>query len=164
MKILLIEPAKEPVTLGGEDISLFEPLALEYVAAGVSSGHKVRLLDQRLDKNVKRALEEFRPDVVGISSYTVHVGAVRTLCEEVKAWNPTALTVVGGHHATVAPQDFVSPFINLVVVGEGVFPFRAIIERFDHGETFSGIPGVACCRFRTAHSRRNTARSTTRST
>lgn len=35
MKILLIEPAKAAVTMGGEDVFIFEPLALEYVAAGV---------------------------------------------------------------------------------------------------------------------------------
>jgi hypothetical protein len=35
MNILLIEPAKAPVTLGGEDFFVYEPLALEYIAAGV---------------------------------------------------------------------------------------------------------------------------------
>jgi len=29
MKILLIQPAKAPLTVGGEDIHLYEPLALE---------------------------------------------------------------------------------------------------------------------------------------
>ncbi|MGA0134356.1 MAG: hypothetical protein ACO3ND_08375 [Opitutales bacterium] len=34
MRILLIEPPKAPLSIGGEDVVLFEPLALEYVAAG----------------------------------------------------------------------------------------------------------------------------------
>ena len=34
MKILLIQPAKPEKALGGEDFSIFEPLALEYLAAG----------------------------------------------------------------------------------------------------------------------------------
>jgi radical SAM superfamily enzyme YgiQ (UPF0313 family) len=134
------------VTLGGEDLFLYEPLALEYVAAGVPSHHQVRILDQRLDKDVRRALSDFQPDVVGISSYTVHVDVVKRLFEQVKAWRQAALTVVGGHHATVAPQDFVSPFIDLIVVGEGVFAFRAIIERHEGGEAFGRIPGVAFIR------------------
>lgn len=143
MRILLVEPAKAPVTLGGEDFQIFEPLALEYVGAGVSGRHEVRLLDQRLDKDVRGTVEDFRPDVVGISAYTVHVGVARRLAEQVKAWRPAALTVVGGHHATVAPRDFASPFVDLVVVGEGVFPFQSIVERLDAGEGFAGIPGVA---------------------
>ena len=39
MKILLIEPAKTPLTIGGDDVFLYEPLALEYVAAGVAEDH-----------------------------------------------------------------------------------------------------------------------------
>lgn len=35
MRILLVEPAKAPVTAAGEDVFLFESLALEYIAAGV---------------------------------------------------------------------------------------------------------------------------------
>ena len=146
MKILLIEPAKSPVTLGGEDVFLFEPLALEYVAAGVSGRHDVRILDQRLEPDVGRVLDDFEPDIVGITSYTVHVGVVRALFEHIKARRPSALTVVGGHHATVAPRDFLSPHIDLVVAGEGVLAFKAIVERAECGGGFDGIPGVGFAR------------------
>ena len=129
MKILLIEPPKAPVTIGGEDVFLFEPLALEYVAAGVNRDHDVRILDLRLEKDLQGALKEFSPDVVGITAYTVHVNTVRHLFEEIKAWNPQVLTVVGGHHATVMPEDFLSPFIDLIVIGEGVFAFKEIVRR-----------------------------------
>jgi radical SAM superfamily enzyme YgiQ (UPF0313 family) len=143
MKILLIEPAKAPLTLAGEDVYLFEPLALEYVGAAVAEDHDVMILDQRLDKDVRGTLESFRPEVVGITSYTVHVNCVKGLLKEVKEWNPEVLTVVGGHHATVAPEDFLSPFIDLIVRGDGVFAFREIVERFERGRDFQGIPGVA---------------------
>ncbi|MFC1934927.1 hypothetical protein ACFLXZ_01255, partial [Chloroflexota bacterium] len=43
LKILLIEPAKSPLSIGGEDVFLYEPLALEYVSAGVASDHDVRI-------------------------------------------------------------------------------------------------------------------------
>ncbi len=42
MRILLIEPAKSPISMAGEDVFLFEPLALEYVAAGVKDEHEVK--------------------------------------------------------------------------------------------------------------------------
>jgi radical SAM superfamily enzyme YgiQ (UPF0313 family) len=143
MKILLIEPAKAPVTLGGEDFSVYEPLALEYIAAGVAKDHDVRILDLRLDKNLQQALEEFCPDVVGITAYTVHVNTVRSLFDRIKQWNPKVLTVVGGHHATIVPGDFHSPSIDLIVMGEGVFVFKEIVERFEGGDGFDGIPGIA---------------------
>jgi radical SAM superfamily enzyme YgiQ (UPF0313 family) len=142
MRILLIEPAKSSVSMAGEDVFLFEPLALEYLAAGVNSDHDVRILDQRIDDTVEKTLEEYRPDIVGITGYTVHANQVKRLAELAKAWNPEVLTVVGGHHATVAPRDFDTPDIDLVVVGEGVASFRKIVHRFDACESFAGIPGV----------------------
>ncbi|RPI55624.1 MAG: radical SAM protein [Chloroflexi bacterium] len=143
MNILLIEPAKAPRTIGGEDVFLYEPLALEYLAAGVSRDHDVTILDLRLEKDLRAAMARLHPDVVGITSYTVHVNTVRKLFRQIKAWNPQVLTVVGGHHATVAPQDFASPDIDVIVMGEGVFPFQEILARYERGEGFDGVPGVA---------------------
>ena len=106
MKILLIQPAKPEKALGGEDFSIFEPLALEYLAAGVAADHDVRIPDMRLDPDLDLHLRDFRPDVAGITSYTVHVNTVNRLFKQVKAFSPEIHTVVGGHHATVRPQDF----------------------------------------------------------
>ena len=143
MKILLIQPPKAPATIGGEDVFIYEPLALEYLAAAVAADHDVRILDLRFPENLREALEQYRPDLVGITAYTVHVNVAKRLFEEIKTWNPEVLTVVGGHHATVMPRDFVSRFIDLVVVGEGVAAFREIVERLEKREGFEGIPGVA---------------------
>jgi len=143
MKILLVEPSKGPLSLGGEDVFLYEPLALEYVGAGVSKAHEVRIFDQRLDRDFFAAVESFSPQIVGITSYTVHVNPVKKLFEQVKTWNPNVLTVVGGHHATVLPEDFHSPHIDVIVMGEGVSAFQEVVTRFERDEGFHGIPGVA---------------------
>jgi radical SAM superfamily enzyme YgiQ (UPF0313 family) len=148
MKILLVQPAKALLTIGGEDVFLYEPLALEYVAAGVAADHEVQILDMRLGGNLQDTLERYRPDIVGITAYTVHVNVVRKLCHQIKTWNSQVLTVVGGHHATLMPEDFRSPFIDLVVIGEGVLPFREIVEHFETGKDFHGIAGIA---FPTGH-------------
>ena len=143
MKVLLIEPPKSSVSIGGEDVFIFEPLALEYLGAGVASDHDVRILDMRLEKDLQSVLEGFQPDVVGITSYTVHVNTVHNLCDGIKKWNPEVLTVVGGHHATVMPNDFDSPSVDVVVIGEGVFTFRELVNRFEQRRSFDGIAGVA---------------------
>jgi radical SAM superfamily enzyme YgiQ (UPF0313 family) len=143
MKILLIQPPKAAATIGGEDVYVYEPLALEYLAAGVAADHDVRILDLRLSKDLQEVLQNFRPDIVGITAYTVHVNVVRHLFTEIKSQNPGVLTVVGGHHATLAPEDFISPFIDVIVIGEGVFVFRDIVERFEKGEPIDDIPGIA---------------------
>lgn len=143
MRILLLEPPKPSASIGGEDVFIFEPLALEYLAAGVSDDHQVKIADLRLEHDLECIFKEFRPDIVGITAFTVHVNVVRKLFERIRAWDPKVLTVVGGHHATVMPQDFLSPSIDLIVVGEGVFAFREIVNRRGQGKTYEGIPGVA---------------------
>jgi len=142
MNILLIQPPKASRSLAGEEYFLFEPLSLEYLAAGVRHAHEVRLLDMRLEPDFEAALKEFRPDVVGVTAYTVHVDPARDLCRRAKAWRAGVLTVVGGHHATVRPEDFCHPCIDLVVAGEGVSVFRQIVERQANGRCFDGVPGL----------------------
>ena len=142
MKILLIQPAKPEKALGGEDFSVFEPLALEYLAAGVARDHDVRILDMRLDPDLEAVLNNYQPDVVGITAYTVHVNTVKRLFKHIKSSNPAIVTVVGGHHATVMPEDFQTPFIDIIVVGEGVFAFRDVMLRLEKNLALSGIPGA----------------------
>ena len=140
MKILLVQPPKPEKAVGGDDFSIFEPLALEYLAAGIAGNHDVRILDMRLDPDLDSLLREYQPDVVGITSYTVHVSTVKRLFQQIKVFNTDIFTIVGGHHATVMPEDFYTPYIDVIIVGEGVFPFREIISRLEKKMALSGIP------------------------
>ncbi len=142
MKILLVQPAKPEKALGGEDFAIYEPLALEYLAAGVAGDHDVRIFDMRLDHDLDSLLREYRPDIVGITSYTVHVNTVKMLFRQIKAFNPDIVTIVGGHHATIMPADFYTPFIDVIITGEGVFPFKEVIVRLEKKMDLSGIPGA----------------------
>ncbi len=143
MKILLIQPAKALKTIGGEDVFIYEPLALEYLASGVKDDHEVRILDMRIDKDLDSEMQKFKPDVVGITAYTVHVNTVKNLFNKIKSIDPRIFTVVGGHHATVVPGDFFTSNIDIVVIGEGVFVFKEIISRLGSKRPFDGIAGIA---------------------
>lgn len=143
MRILLIEPAKPEKSIGGEDFAIFEPLALEYLAAGVPSNHDIRILDMRLEKDIDAALRDFSPDIVGITAYTVHVNTAKLLFRTIKQFNSGIHTVVGGHHATVMPQDFYDPCIDIVVKGEGVDAFRNIVEQLEAGTAIKELRGAA---------------------
>jgi radical SAM superfamily enzyme YgiQ (UPF0313 family) len=142
MRILLIQPHSSPSTIGGDELYMHEPLALEYIAAGVITDHDVKILDLRLERNLSMVLADFKPDVVGITAYTVNVNTVKGLFHEIKKWNPEVFTVVGGHHATVSPEDFLSPDIDLIIMGEGVFTFREVMRRLEMRAEFEGIKGI----------------------
>jgi len=84
------------------------------------------LVDLTLDSKVelKEVLESYKPDIIGCGGYTVQVNPAREIMAEAKKILPNILTVVGGQHATVMPRIFSKTAIDVVVVGEGVFPLK----------------------------------------
>ena len=127
-----------------DSIFLHEPLALEYVGAGlVHDGHQVTLIDARLEPDIEGTFAELSPDIVGLTGFTSHVNIVRNMAKRLKRINPEVLIVTGGHHATVCPEDFNIPEIDVVVIGEGVTAMREIAECHGDGVSFAGIKGIA---------------------
>lgn len=142
MNVLLIQPpSSDPLT---DRIFLFEPLALEYLGAGLQlDGHRVEVLDARLDPDIEGACRRLQPEVVGITGYTSQVNLIKAIATQVKVLLPKPLVVVGGHHATVSPEDFNVPDIDAVVIGEGVVALREILRCLAERGDLLGIAGVA---------------------
>lgn len=142
MRVLLIQPPNhEPLT---DQFFLFEPLALEYLAAGLKlDGHEVALCDARIDPEYEAIFTAFQPDVVGLTGFTSHINIIKGIARRFKELSPKVLIVVGGHHATVAPQDFNDPHIDVVVIGEGVFTLREMVQANQQGSGFHQIKGLA---------------------
>lgn len=142
MKILLIQPHSSNELM--DQVYLFEPLALEYLGAGLKlDGHKVEILDARLEPNLEETCHRFKPDLVGLTGFTSHLNIIKEIGISLKAIFPELLVVVGGHHATVRPEDFNVPAIDVVVIGEGVFTLREIIRAMEQGSGFKEIEGLA---------------------
>ena len=95
-------------------------------------------------QEIRRTLESFKPDLVGITAMTIHYASSLRVAEIVKEWNPACTVVMGGVHASIMPRGMVEwPFTDAVVRGEGETPFREIIRRANSGITdFSDISGV----------------------
>lgn len=142
MKVLLIQPPScDPLT---DQIFLFEPLALEYLGAGLKKdGHEVLLLDARIEPDYESTYRRFQPDVVGLTGFTSHVNIIKKMANRLKAISPNVLIIVGGHHATVRPKDFNDAWIDAVVIGEGVLTLREILSAVKTGSSFSHIDGIA---------------------
>lgn len=142
MKVLLIQPASNDPLM--DQVYLFEPLALEYLGAGLKQdGHTVRLLDCRIEPDYETVLGEFRPDVVGLTGFTCHHATLLTMAGRISRLLPETWVIVGGHHATVVPEDFNTPAIDAVVIGEGVFTLRELLNAITEGTGFNAIPGLA---------------------
>lgn len=145
MRILLVNPPCDPRTIGLRNMAKIEPLGLELLGGAVKGVHEVRLVDMEVaTRDLDRALDEFAPDVVGVTSEIVHRSTALEVLRRARARHPRCLTLVGGHHPTMAPEDFHDPVVDLVVIGEGVETFREICaERARGGSDWSKIAGLA---------------------
>ena len=145
MRVLLVYPNARSELIGWGDLgAIAEPLALEYLAAGaLSEGHEVRILDLRLHREeLDATIEAFRPDLVGVTGYSMHVLRNLAVCARVKQLAPACLTVVGGHHATLLPEDFFEPQVDFVVQGEGVRPLVSLLREIEACRQPHFIPGL----------------------
>jgi hopanoid C-3 methylase len=169
LRILLVMPTPfENGRLGLENVIwLSEPVGLTAVAAAVSRSHEIRILDLRLEDEdaLARELAEFRPQLVGTTSMTTDAYQAKAVLRMARAMCPDALTVVGGHHPTLCPEEFELPFVDVIVQGEGEHTFRELVSRwaeaYQSGErAFSGVRGVryrdASGRFRANEKREQT--------
>ncbi|MBI5566380.1 MAG: cobalamin B12-binding domain-containing protein [Chloroflexi bacterium] len=142
MRILLVSPPSGDLTIGLKHLAKVEPLGLEIIGAAVAD-HQVELLDMELDTDLIGTLQRLRPDVIGASAQIVQTYSARRVLKTAKEFNPNILTVLGGHHATLCPEEFNAPYIDAIVLGEGVPAFREIVDRHRQGRSFDDVAGLA---------------------
>lgn len=145
MRVLLIWPSALNEVLGWGSLgAVAEPLALEYLAAALTAhGHEPRILDLRLHPHeLASMLEDFRPALVGVTAFSMHVRRALAICAESKALLPECRTVVGGHHATFMPEDFFVDTVDWVVCGEGCSAIQAIARAVEQEVDPGPEPGV----------------------
>jgi len=141
MKLLLIHPPQVG-HLGLQDVALVEPLALERLAAAVPEA-EVALLDMRLDPDLDSVLTDFQPDLVGLSCpFTTQVNITLALAARVRAACPQAFVVVGGHHPSLRPGDFLDPHVDAIACGEGEHTFAELIACRREGGDVATVPGL----------------------
>ncbi len=142
MRILLVRPPTARLTIGPEHLMLTEPLELEYLAAALE-GHEVRLLDLQLERGLRRALRSFRPEIVATTCYITGVNEALKICRQARRQVPGVLTVVGGVHAAVVPEDLSDPGVSAIALTDGISLLPEIVDAVEQGRPLQSIPGLA---------------------
>jgi anaerobic magnesium-protoporphyrin IX monomethyl ester cyclase len=121
MMIALVNPGKNP------EFATSEPLNIEYLAGYLEKNNfEVKIIDELVGQNVKKEINKFSPDIVGITSTTpVVLDAYRIadMCRE-----KGILTVMGGVHVTALPEEALQ-HSDIVVKGEGESAMLDIINK-----------------------------------
>ncbi len=106
--------------------------------AGVNDG------DHPVWATITRVLQEFQPDIVGITTMTIQYASALRVAKLVKAWRSNCLVVMGGAHANVMPRGMIDwPSTDIVVKGEAEEAFVELVRRYSSGSReFADIDGV----------------------
>ena len=161
MRILLLNPPSENTILeapNGDgravleplDFGVFPPLGLLYVMSYLeqnSSGYALFLRDCVAEGITQSALrgvvEEARPDVVGITSFTLSLVDVCLAARTVREIAPQAHICMGGHHAIAFPYEAAQlKEFDSIVVGEGEVAFAELVSAIGQRREITKIPGV----------------------
>jgi len=143
MKVLLIEPPVSPFDVPTKVIAMPPPYHLEILAGRLVGNHDVHILDMRIDEDLDAELFRFRPDVVGCSFVAANSYLAKEVVRRVKELAPEIITVVGGHHPSLMPEDCNETFINIVVIGEGEETLCEIMGACESKRDWGEIPGIA---------------------
>ncbi len=162
-KILLITPPA--LTFKSyRDINPLPPMGLGYIASIVEKmGAEVKILDCLLrgwdqtkevdnilirvglsDLEIKNIIFEFEPDLVGINcQFSRQYKIYHRLFSLVKKAMPKCITVAGGPHTTVCPEEVLNdPNCDFVVMGEAEDSFKDLIEALNNDNSFNNIDGL----------------------
>lgn len=143
MKVLLVRT--QPRNLFARlNIVRFEPLELEYLAAVVKElNHDCRIYDGFIERaDFNHCLLDYRPDVVAITGYTIHVNRMKEYAAAVKKHTPHARVIVGGVHAELNWQDFYSLHIDVVIHANPVQAFKTLLLNMTRGQSLVGLKNI----------------------
>ncbi len=112
-------------------------------ACAKAAGHETGLIDLRTvrsPKHLAASLRRERPDVVAITALSVHYDDAMAVAKIAKEACPSTLTVVGGPHASIMPEECLgNPYVDVVLRGEGEISFVEILDNLARGGLPQGL-------------------------
>ena len=144
LRILLIRPRPPKETIGLQHVMICEPLELEYLAGNIDKNTvSVKIIDMILEKKpIEFFINKYKPHIVGMTAYITHVGEVKEMAKTVKSISKKIVTVVGGVHAEVVPEDFESKYIDHIICSKPIETFLKIIDKVKSKKDTEEINGT----------------------
>ena len=142
MKVLLIEPPVSPFDVPTKVFAMPPPYHLEVLAGRLIGTHNVHILDMRIDEDLDNEMLGFGPDVVGCSCVAANSHLAKQVLRRVKQFAPEVITVIGGHHPSLMPEDCNEASIDIVVIGEGEETLYEVVGACETKRNWGEIPGI----------------------
>ncbi|CAB1071666.1 hypothetical protein D1AOALGA4SA_1304 [Olavius algarvensis Delta 1 endosymbiont] len=94
--------------------------------------------------DVDAKLQQFDPDIVGLSSFTNKIHTTHLYAQHIMALLPDTKIMVGGAHTWDFPTDTLKyhPAFDYACVGEAEIVLPEFVERWNGNESFDGMNGL----------------------
>lgn len=148
IKVMLITPDYHSGVV--ESAGRWPHLGFVYIAGElINRGYECKIYDamskgHSLDR-ISREIQEYQPEVVGVTAFTASMPAAKALLKMVKGINPDIVTVIGGIHPTFMFEEVLTgaPFIDYVVRYEGEYTFPELLDVHFAKGNLSAVKGIA---------------------
>ncbi len=91
----------------------------------------------------KKSLNDFKPDLVGVSVRTPMLGSAEKISRFVKEWNKNCFVVWGGSHSTIMPEESLkNSNIDYLVSGEGENVLLDLVKTLENSGDVSKVKGL----------------------
>ncbi|MBT3408600.1 radical SAM protein [archaeon] len=148
-KVLFINPNFQGKIKAISQITVGPPLGLAYLAAVLENDNfNVRILDANAlglsSKEIISYVNDFSPDIIGLSAMTPTINQVHFLAERIKKILPNIKILIGGVHASTMPEDTLKRFSNfdVVVLHEGEKIISELCTKIINNKKLDKIPGI----------------------
>lgn len=152
MKILFLTPptsfSERYGTLAGAGSSTPALGILLLAAVARDQGHSVAVIDAAARElpmeQALEAVQQFRPDAVGISMTTQGVACAVQFAQLIKEQLPHTLVIIGGPHVSAVPNETMErfPVFDLAVIGEGEETLADLLDALARQRPLQEISGI----------------------
>lgn len=144
MKVLLmVAPSADALTLEAsndiaQNMGFFPPLGILYVGTYLkkNSDHEIHIIDSESERltsgDIEEKIKTIKPDVLGITAFTNTLKNVLDVLKIAKKINPQCITVLGGPHIPLYPQETMGfKEVDYAISGDGEYAFKELLETLE---------------------------------
>jgi len=146
-------PVKHPVAIPNKKTTSLQvplvnvPLSLLALARMVGSGFDVKIFNAVVDGDYKEGIPAACEDALCLAVSSMTCYQIRdgiNVCATVKEQYPDLPVIWGGYHPSTEPvQSLRSPYIDIVIRGQGELTFKEVMEHLRDNKSLDGIPGIS---------------------
>ena len=98
---------------------------------------------ERLKIDFIQKLEEFRPDILGVTANSIEFEKFEELIDGIEQVNPKPFVIIGGVHPTVAPEEVIkNSYIDALCRGEGEEAWEEFLVRFINNQDLTNLKNI----------------------